>query len=478
MATVKLRDAIKAHDIDEVARLLGDPDVRVNLDSWGEFDDAPLHWAMKMKAPIKIVEMLLDADADPNVLDNTDKTPLFWTLYQDDDEYDALGVSKLMLSRGASVNVKDAYQHTLLYDILYNRKQQNAYDIVKLFLESGEDPAITISTGVLRGGVSKISLLEIALLQVWNPDIAKLLLFYGANPNVPSYSGEIGESVFRSYLIQIKLGSSPQQLDMVNVMLDHGASLEPTGHLQQTPLQLIIGLDVIGFDVRNIDLVELLLDYGVNINHRDALSDTALTSAIRSNESQQLIKLLLNHGADTCVPFLLDCAIPQRNPIIIEMLIAHGIPLDRADTSPYIGFTITSEAEREITRILQREWDDRQRILSARASLAEQAALRLIRDKTIEDEWIWKELYAIRPMLVPTVLNVWRALGKGNALAISERYNPQSPFYNPDGGIKHKAAKRQRPPGAHMFASAAHQELLDFIAEVDALQSPTRALYY
>ena len=143
--------------------------------------------------------------------------------------------------------------------------------------------------------------------------IMKILLEYGANPNLKDVSGqtplhlaivddkiEIVKLLLEylvDYNLKDNLGNTPlilaikkNRIEIVELLLQYGADLNLKDDEGRSPLYLAI-MD------NNLKMVELLLKYGANPNLKDDLGDTLLHIAVQENNFE-IIKLLIGYGAD------------------------------------------------------------------------------------------------------------------------------------------------------------------------------------
>jgi ankyrin repeat protein/serine/threonine protein kinase len=143
--------------------------------------------------------------------------------------------------------------------------------------------------------------------------IMKILLEYGANPNLKDVSGqtplhlaivddkiEIVKLLLEylvDYNLKDNLGNTPltlaikkNRIEIVELLLQYGADVNLKDDEGRSPLYLAI-MD------NNIRIVELLLRYGANPNLKDDLGDTLLHIAVQEN-NLEIIKLLIGYGAD------------------------------------------------------------------------------------------------------------------------------------------------------------------------------------
>ena len=114
-----------------------------------------------------VVQLLLDAGADPRKADKDGDTPLIIASLC---KYDQREVVQLLLHRGADPNKADKYGHTPLCMAAYNGHK----DVALLLLDSGADPNKTDDDGW--------SSLHWAV-ETGEKDVVQLLLNKGADPN-------------------------------------------------------------------------------------------------------------------------------------------------------------------------------------------------------------------------------------------------------------------------------------------------------
>ena len=113
---------------------------------------------------------------------------------------------------------------------------------------------------------------------------AKLLLKAKADPNLKEYSQSWAALPCAAYY---------GHLEMMKLLLDHGADVNITGKYNQTALHW--SMRAISWRDQK-EIVQLLIERGVNINHKDAKGKTALSMA-KNRSSKGVIELLKKHGA-------------------------------------------------------------------------------------------------------------------------------------------------------------------------------------
>jgi len=230
-----------------------------------------LHWAV-----IDIVKtrMLLDAGADVNAVSQLGRTPLLIAAAA----HESRDVVRLLLSKGASVNTADT------------------------------------------NGVTAL----IAAANADNLDVATLLLAYGADVHVKARTGEPSTALMNAAvngnarLVAALLARKP---DLAVVTADrtftgkHG----PVRFGGLTALHAAISGG-------NPDVVEMLLESGASVDARDVRGMTPLMWAIGTDRPvSRTISLLLAHRADTALTSpdgesALDWARKFNNPAVLSLL--------------------------------------------------------------------------------------------------------------------------------------------------------------
>ena len=161
-----------------------------------------------------VVQMLLDAGADPNRIGGVE-SPLFWAVQRTDNVTVIYGVVAALLYANADMG-PDRFGYTPLYHILTN--QPNSVALVELLLEAGSDP---------NGSWGAVSPLHHAAEHTTNPQVLEALLAVGADPNA-----------------RIALDTTPLHIAiercrqiLVRPLLEHGADPNAKTGLDETPLE-------------------------------------------------------------------------------------------------------------------------------------------------------------------------------------------------------------------------------------------------
>jgi ankyrin repeat protein len=214
-------------DIAEMERHL-----RAGADPNAPFPPGTLPLTAAVHSNIAAVELLLRHGADPNKkIEGSGATAL-------DLSWD-LEISRVLLRAGADPNSRDDYGGTPLF---------GAPDgIESVLLEGGADPNCVSG----RGRTPLVNALQ---SHKW--DLARLLLRYGANPNLPGEMEEHYRDRKRTPLvIAIDRGAS---LDLVRTLLDAGADKDGDNSYQgETPFMAACMW-------ARVDVMKLLVARGAN----------------------------------------------------------------------------------------------------------------------------------------------------------------------------------------------------------------------
>ena len=232
----------------EAVRVLLDHGANVNAeDEWGR---SPLQIVLKHSSinddSLSLVQLLAKHDADVNKQDGNRITPLHVAAYRQH-----LELVRVLLDNGASVDAKNIWGSTPLYELLYYHNT---------------------SDNVVR--------------------IVQLLVERGANVNTPN----------KGLWTPLHLASQRQCLELVRVLFDLGASVNVEADSGWTPLHFALagpnisknGISVVQ---DGVGVVRLLLERGANVNAPNKYHVTPLHIA-SMNQNLELVRMLLNHDAN------------------------------------------------------------------------------------------------------------------------------------------------------------------------------------
>jgi ankyrin repeat protein len=213
---------------------------------------------------LETMTWLIDRGLDVNAKNRRNSTALHWAIHDE-------AKVRLLLSRGAAVNVRQAEGRTPLS---LAATLGNGASTLRLLLEHGADPAIGAANGqtalmaaAVRGDVESM----------------QLLLDRKADVNAKNGAGETA-------LMFAAANGSPAA---VRLLLDRGADAKIRSKRNETALgnAATAGVE---------DTVRLLLDHGAEVNVRNIRGFSPLMLAATSETVPAgIVKLLLTKGADT-----------------------------------------------------------------------------------------------------------------------------------------------------------------------------------
>ena len=252
-------------DVEDVrACLRAGADIAAN----DEYGTTPLHLAAGTTKFPEVVQVLLDAGADPNAKDDSDrKTPLFSAVWFNHNSE----VITSLLEAGADVHARDEDGRTPLHWAATHSTVGN----VEILLDSGADPRA-------RDRYGNEPLHDVA----WSddPGVIKALVEAGADPEVRNENDGTPLHVAAAY------SDIPA---IVTALLEAGADLEARDERGWTPLHWAAAYN----DVQSV--VETLLHAGAGLETKsDEWGLTPLHFAAWKSETPDVIATLLDAGAN------------------------------------------------------------------------------------------------------------------------------------------------------------------------------------
>jgi len=199
-------------------------------------------------------------------------------------------------------------------------------EIVRMLLEYGANPNV-----ILPGETP----LPLYAARTQNEGLLSLLLRYGADPNVVDTNLPPMISDGNSMLMYVL---SAHKSALVKALLDHGARANLENKNGDTALMWAA-------HYRDIETIKLLLSAGAEVNHKNKRGHSALTFAVTNlpvspeerRKDQEMVDLLLAAGADAnardqqgCSPFLfaLNFA-PDEGDLGAGSMLARGAHVNR-----------------------------------------------------------------------------------------------------------------------------------------------------
>jgi ankyrin repeat protein/mRNA-degrading endonuclease RelE of RelBE toxin-antitoxin system len=144
------------------------------------------------------------------------------------------------------------------------------------------------------------------------------LLKDGADPNSMYAVNEMGST-------PLHIATSHDSLEMVKLLVEHGADMEARDHQGNTPF-------FFACVPKENSIMEYMLDQGANINMRTAQGGTALGMACYNGDLKK-VTLLLNKGVDINLAnnqgkTALHAACKNKTPQIVNLLLARGADIN------------------------------------------------------------------------------------------------------------------------------------------------------
>lgn len=276
--------------------------------------DTLLHKAALHAGP-DVIELLIAEGADIEAADERGNTPLHAAAQHGD----ATTVVAL-LDAGAKVNAANTSGETPLYFAAVEAGYISVTEAslkVEALLDRGADPNANASRA----------------LALANPEIQRLMMSYGADPNSPAGG-----------LLPIHGAAEQGDVAMVEFWLNNGADVNATEEFGQTPLHFAVGrlfrpgepappaTFFMGVDMEEsqaLAVVQLLLNRGatVDVVASDAVGSWGLTPLLKAAElgRAEIVRLLLDHGANVHARDSSDNTIltlgSEADPRVMQLLI-------------------------------------------------------------------------------------------------------------------------------------------------------------
>jgi ankyrin repeat protein len=330
----------------EVQRLI---QLGADLNAIDDRGQTPLHMALRSDSTGKVLKLLLDAGADPNINPPL-RPPPDWRrpLHTAAEEGNRLIVSHL-LDAGAQIDAQDTRGRTALDLALADDHRR--HDVATLLIERGANMTAKDAAGLIPGERQDGSNSGMAALVWWEhilgrfdkQDFATLDRLLIAAPQVLSF-----RFVYEPKTM-IDRAMASRRLDLLDYLLSR------LHHRFRRDLEALPPLhDVCWFNTPAQKAKELL-DGGADVNGRDPFGQTPLHAAAREH-NREVLQLLLASGADvraldTAGTTVLDSAfersfVPEEGPQTLELLRRAGHP----PTVLYAAATGDLDLLQELTR--------------------------------------------------------------------------------------------------------------------------------
>ena len=138
------------------------------------------------------------------------------------------------------------------------------------------------------------------------------------------------------YMTPAMAALAKQHFQLAQLLRHHGSSIDPRGHLGNTPLHSAANYG-------DLKMIQVLLEYKADINARNDFGTTPLCKAVFYG-GHEATRLLFEHGADPNIPMYdgkaLHRASRSGNSEVVALLLDHGVDVDAADESGKTAFQL------------------------------------------------------------------------------------------------------------------------------------------
>ncbi|KAH8805995.1 ankyrin repeat-containing domain protein [Xylogone sp. PMI_703] len=348
----------------EITRLLGEAGADLNARDDNSF--TPLYEA-SLWGNFKSVEVLVELGADTSLATSVEEGVQGWTPLIVASEEGHIRCVNLLLKANADPNLAGPHGTPLYYAL-----RRSHEDVCQALLDHGADPN--------HPALDPPVLIQV-LTDIFDEDkkarLRKLLVERGAKVDVVDFTGQ------SPLIYAAQVGDA----DCVRYLLDHGADVSVTDGSGRNALLYAV-------DYYRVEVVRLLLERGVK---QHGTEQDELVPIFRAISNEELVKLLLEHGAETDVrsPFgktPLMAAAETSNAAIVKLLLSYdaGVDLEMAHNKGdmYGGWTALAYGieggNEEIVRLLAEAGADVNHRLEDASTLTHRAVNRSTIRKLME----------------------------------------------------------------------------------------------
>jgi len=241
---------------------------------------------------ISTVKALLDGHPDLNHRDNFGKTPIEWASY-----YDYPEIVKMLLAHDAHVDAKHGLpgkKQLILDRSLFNAIPYHDIKQIKHLLSSGADANCSLPQYEDLDDMEMTQLVTPLFLSANSPLITRMLLAKGADPN------KCDNDKYTPLMAAVgsdsrQLSADPVVSEVTQILIDHGANINARDDNGKTALM----------QTHDEACLHLLIAHGADINARNAEGRTALIMATDQTWGEgdaaacdaPWVQVLLRHGA-------------------------------------------------------------------------------------------------------------------------------------------------------------------------------------
>ena len=277
---------------------------RTLTEKWG---DRPYFLLAVDQGNLAAVERFVEAGADVNMTDKN--SPFWWTAIHSCAHYGRVKIAEFLIGKGLNVSAVMEGGRGALHSLAWAARPEEA--MATLLVEAGAD---------VEARWNMHTPLHVAA-RANNVRIVQRLLDLGADLDAATEDGSR----------PLHIAAAESNAATIRCLLKAGQSLEVTDYGRQTPLHKAVCC-------RAIKSVEVLLEMGADISSVDQEGTTALMFALYALGTDASVHRIIHLGASMedqshgtypdCVP---SCLVEQGNHKIIEMLLAAGSDITRAN---------------------------------------------------------------------------------------------------------------------------------------------------
>ena len=297
-----------------------------------------LHLA-EYKGELEVAQILLKHKADVNSQDNDGKTPLhILSEHREYKEDDVVNHARLLLEHGTEVNIRDKDNQTPLL----LATEWAWFKLMRMLLEHGAD-----ANAENKKGKTPLHVLSEHQMYGVNEEVVvhhvRLLLEHGAEVNRRDKNNQT----------PFLLAMERDWFKVAQILLKRGSGVDVENNDGKTPLHLL-SETWIHSESDALDLILLLLQHGAVVNSQDKNDQTPLLLAMGRGWFK-LARILLDHGADanvknndkTPLDLLLESQIHHEGEALdlIWLLLEHGAMVNRRDKNNQTPLLLAMERD-------------------------------------------------------------------------------------------------------------------------------------
>ncbi|KAJ5070467.1 ankyrin repeat-containing protein [Anaeramoeba ignava] len=324
--------AIRSKYIQGIKEFLKEPKVFEETYNW-----TPLHYACLFRPPIEVIEILLDAGADPNAKNS--RTPLHNAI----ELKSGFPIIKLLIERGAKITIPTGY-----YPLHFAAENGSSLEIISLLTT---DEIINQSSGSTP--------FSLAIFGNSSLEVINFLIEKGAKPS--KKCDELFEVCKKKFGVEFlkklkEIGYDFKSVDNKNVLfysVKNGINEEEFLYLEEqgvSPKSLSDNQDSLLHELLKnpsvkLKEVEFLIKKGVDINSKNEEFPLGLVMKRNQSNSHFLVNSLIRAGIDINDPkyeSLITSAFNSQKLDICKELSRIGIKYDKIDQHNWFQKTLST----------------------------------------------------------------------------------------------------------------------------------------